>query len=302
MLNHSVLYDIKLNISYTYDNSADASRQIIRLMPLDLPEEQRLNAGSHFVLPKADVWIERTDFFGNRCVELAFLQAHRKINFTVKARVQRFAPEYAIHSALNLSRLRGEIDANHSLDSWAPHHFLNSSPRAPIESSTTAYAALLVFNDADVFATVDTIGKQLYRDLKYDPEATTVDTPMIEAFNAKHGVCQDFSHIMIACLRGIGIPAGYVSGFLCTTPPPGKARLEGADAMHAWVRAWCGQDIGWIEYDPTNGILAGVDHIVVARGRDYSDVAPIKGVMRSHGKHSTKQALDVVPIFVGTGL
>ena len=296
-----MLYDIKLNISYSYANSADASRQIIRMMPLDIPQQQRLNAGSHFVLPKADVWIERTDFFGNRYVELAFLQTHRKISFTIKARVQRFAPEYTGHAASDLSHLREEVDANHSLDPWSPHHFLNASPRAPIESSITAYAASLVTDNADVLETVEAIGNQIYQDFKYDPEATTVDTPMIEAFNARHGVCQDFSHIMIACLRGIGIPAGYVSGFLCTTPPPGKARLEGADAMHAWVRMWCGKDIGWIEYDPTNGILAGVDHIVVARGRDYSDVAPIKGVMRSYGKHSTKQSLDVVPIFTGKG-
>ena len=271
-------------------------------MPLDLTGEQRLNAGSHFVSPKADVWAERSDFFRNRCVELAFVQTHQKIDFTVKARVQRTAPHIMFNAAIDIASLHAEIEANRSLDAWAPHHFLNPSPHVPIDVSTTAYAASLMFQNADVLTTVDTIGRQLYRDLKYDPEATTVDTPMIEAFNARHGVCQDFSHIMIACLRGVGIPAAYVSGFLCTTPPPGKQRLEGADAMHAWVRAWCGQDIGWVEYDPTNGVLVGVDHIVVARGRDYSDVAPIKGVMRSYGSHSTKQALDVVPIMADSGL
>ncbi|MEP6828066.1 MAG: transglutaminase family protein [Aestuariivirga sp.] len=300
MPNNAVVYDIKLNISYSYDNSADASRQIIRLMPLDLPGEQRLNAGSHFVSPKADEWIERTDFFRNRFVELAFLHAHHEIDFTVKARVQRFAPQRMMVPAMNLVNLQEEIDANRSLEAWAPHHFLNSSPRVPIDVATTTYAASLAFQNADALAIVDAIGKQLYCDMKYDPEATTVDTPMIEAFNTRQGVCQDFSHIMIACLRGVGIPAAYVSGFLCTTPPPGKPRLEGADAMHAWVRAWCGEDLGWIEYDPTNGIFAGVDHIVVARGRDYSDIAPIKGVMRSFGKHSSQQALDVVPVVINS--
>ena len=132
--------------------------------------------------------------------------------------------------------------------------------------------------------------------MKFDPKATTVDTPATEAFAKRHGVCQDFSHIMIACLRGIGIPAGYVSGFLRTLPPPGKPRLEGADAMHAWVRAWCGPEAGWIEFDPTNDKLAGEDHIVVAYGRDYSDVSPIKGTMRISGGQKSKQAVDVIPL------
>jgi transglutaminase-like putative cysteine protease len=122
-----------------------------------------------------------------------------------------------------------------------------------------------------------------------------VDTPATEAFAKQRGVCQDFSHIMIACLRGIGIPAGYVSGFLRTLPPPGKPKLEGADAMHAWVHAWCGDAAGWVEFDPTNDCFVGADHIVVARGRDYSDVAPIKGAMRIAGDQKSRQAVDVIP-------
>jgi transglutaminase-like putative cysteine protease len=101
---------------------------------------------------------------------------------------------------------------------------------------------------------------------------------------------------MIACLRGIGIPAGYVSGFLRTTPPPGQPRLEGADAMHAWVRAWCGMETGWVEVDPTNALMVANDHIVIARGRDYADVAPVKGVLRTAGSQTTEQAVDVVAL------
>ena len=132
--------------------------------------------------------------------------------------------------------------------------------------------------------------------MSFDPEATTVDTPPAEAFARRHGVCQDFAQVMIACLRGIGIPAGYVSGFLRTNPPPGQPRLEGADAMHAWVRAWCGRQTGWIEFDPTNAIAAGIDHILVARGRDYGDVAPVKGVLRIAGDQKTEHAVDVIPV------
>ena len=102
--------------------------------------------------------------------------------------------------------------------------------------------------------------------------------------------------MMIAGLRGLGIPAGYVSGFLRTIPPPGKERLEGADAMHAWVRVWCGREAGWQEFDPTNDMRAGNDHIVVGYGRDYSDVAPIVGVLKTTGGQKGKQAVDVIPI------
>jgi len=101
---------------------------------------------------------------------------------------------------------------------------------------------------------------------------------------------------MIAGLRGVGIPAGYVSGFLRTIPPKGKPRLEGADAMHAWVRVWCGQHAGWIEFDPTNAMLAGPDHITIGHGRDYSDISPIVGVLRTSGEHSAKQSVDVVRV------
>ncbi len=124
----------------------------------------------------------------------------------------------------------------------------------------------------------------------------TVDTTTAQAFALKRGVCQDFSHVMITALRSLGIPAGYVSGYLRTLPPPGKERLEGADAMHAWVRIWCGGLAGWVEYDPTNDIQAGTDHIVVGYGRDYADVAPVIGALKSYGRQQTLQAVDVIPV------
>jgi transglutaminase-like putative cysteine protease len=146
------------------------------------------------------------------------------------------------------------------------------------------------------FDIVLAMGRALHGHMTFDAAATTVDTPVAEAFAKARGVCQDFSHIMIAGLRGLGIPAGYVSGFLRTLPPPGKPRLEGADAMHAWVRIWCGPDRGWIDFDPTNACFARNDHIIVARGRDYSDVAPVKGTMRIAGGQDSRQAVDVVPV------
>ena len=132
-------------------------------------------------------------------------------------------------------------------------------------------------------------------DFTYDAEATTVSTPIGEAFTARRGVCQDFTHIMISGLRGLGLPAAYVSGYLRTVPPPGRPRLEGCDATHAWVLLWCGEERGWIGFDPTNAILVRHDHITLAIGRDYADVAPIDGVMLAPGEQALKVEVDVIP-------
>ena len=160
----------------------------------------------------------------------------------------------------------------------------------------TAFAKSVLKPSMTVAEAVTAVGHALCMHMEFDAKATTVDTPAAEAFAKQRGVCQDFSHIMIACLRGAGIPAGYVSGFLRTKPPPGKPRLDGADAMHAWVRAWAGPATGWVEFDPTNDIPSGPDHIVVAYGRDYSDVPPIKGTMRMSGGQKHNQAVDVIPL------
>jgi transglutaminase-like putative cysteine protease len=288
-------YDISLQIEYHYPDLADAGRHQVRVMPADLPGEQRSIAATLQVEPVPQEQVERTDFFGNRLTELLFDQPHETFMLKVKARVERPAPEPQLDCSPTLPELAAEIAGYSGVDAASPHHFTGASVRVPVEQLTTDYARALHRCGMSALETVSAINAALYNDMHFDPEATTVETPMLEAFERRHGVCQDFTHVMIACLRGLGIPAGYVSGFLRTIPPEGKPRLEGADAMHAWVRAWCGKEMGWIEFDPTNGMMAGEDHIVIARARDYFDVAPVRGVMRSAGAHTTRHCVDVVP-------
>ncbi len=137
--------------------------------------------------------------------------------------------------------------------------------------------------------------RRIKADFKYDTKATVVSTPLSEAFGKRRGVCQDFAHIMIAGLRGIGLPAAYISGYIRTIPPAGKKRLEGADAMHAWVSLWCGEARGWEGLDPTNAIMAGNDHIVLAKGRDYADISPVAGLILGSREQDVDVKVDVVP-------
>lgn len=289
-------YDVKVRIAYTYAHAASASRHLARLRPADLPGVQRLIASHLSVTPRPDEWTSRVDFFGNQVTEVAFVEPHKALTFEVRSRVEVSDRSEALDISPRLRMLSAQVGAVRTLDPRAPHHFSGPSQRAPLERETTQYAAEIAAKQSSIESIVEALGEAIHADMKFDAAATTVDTPMIDAFKNRHGVCQDFSHIMISALRGIGVPAGYVSGFLRTNPPKGRPRLEGADAMHAWVMAWCGTDIGWVEYDPTNAVFAGTDHIVVARGRDFADVSPVRGTMRTSGKHTSQQQVDVVPV------
>ena len=153
-----------------------------------------------------------------------------------------------------------------------------------------------VADDQPILVALQSFCHQVYTDFSYDKEATAVDTLTEDAFNGRRGVCQDFAHIAVACLRSVGLPARYVSGYLRTVPPEGKERLVGADQSHAWVAVYCGPELGWVDFDPTNDCFCQTDHIPIAVGRDYSDVVPIKGVFLGGGEPTLTVSVDVEPV------
>ncbi len=291
-----MLYDIKLVIRYAYEAPVAGGRHLMRVMPRAICGGQRLIAGSLAIGPRPSDRTDRTDFFGNALTMVAFRDGHLDLAVEMLARVEVAAVEEELDVSPSLPHLRDEIAAALVLTAAAPHHFLGPSPRIPSDAMIADHARAAVAGAETVRIAVERLGQAIHRDFTYDGKATKVDTTPRQAFDLKRGVCQDFSHIMICGLRALGIPAGYVSGFLRTEPPKGRPRLEGADAMHAWVRAWGGQEAGWIAYDPTNRIWAGTDHIVVAHGRDYGDCAPVIGVLRTFGGHETSQSVDVIPV------
>lgn len=291
-----MLYDIRLTIDYAYAAPSDHTRNLVRLIPHDLVGRQRVLSRHLSFDPLPDERHDSVDFFGNDMSAVAWHAPIDAVSVRLGARVERMPSVRGMDLSVPLAQLSDEIAADHGLAPSSPHHFMGASPRVAPMPETTAFARAVVQPGMTAQQAVEAVGRALNKTMTFDQKATTVDTPPAEAFAKKRGVCQDFTQVMIAALRGVGIPAGYVSGFLRTFPPPGQPRLEGADAMHAWVCAWVGRHGGWVEFDPTNDQFAGEDYITVARGRDYSDVAPVRGVLRSSGGHESHQAVDVIPL------
>jgi len=292
----AMLYDIKMTMDYAFQAPAAGARQILRAMPMVIAGRQRLIAGSIDIDPKPATRADREDFFGNRLTEMAFNEPHSSVVIALKARVEVTGGAAPGSASVDLPTLVRMIEAETDLTARSPLHFLSASRYARPDAAIAQWARSRLRPGQQCGDIVAEFGLALHREMRFDADATTVDTPAAEAFAARHGVCQDFTHIMIIALRSLGIPSGYVSGYLRTLPPPGQERLEGADAMHAWVSAWCGPGVGWVEYDPTNATFAGTDHIVAGYGRDYSDVAPVRGAMRTAGGQTSNQSVDVAPV------
>jgi transglutaminase-like putative cysteine protease len=292
-----MLYDIRLHLHYDYEGSVSGGRHNIRVAPLTLDGTQRVVEASLSFDPRPEGETTFTDFFGNTVTAIAYREVHDHLDVRLAARVM---VDERRRGTLDLSpqvrKLADELAATWSVAPDSPHHFTGPSPRVALTEEITAYALKSVARTASAAAAVADFGRTIHKDFEYEPDATDVETTATQAFVLRKGVCQDFAHVMIAGLRGVGIPAAYVSGFLRTIPPPGKPRLEGADAMHAWVRAWCGNDVGWIEYDPTNAMMAGSDHITIGYGRDYADISPIVGVFKTSGMHEATQSVDVLVV------
>lgn len=291
-----MLYDVSMHIEYTYEVGASNARQIIRVLPLTLAAGQRLIAGTVTFAPAPDERSDFADFFHNAATTVNFRNPLEHFEIRVQARVMVEALPPQADFSPAVARISDEVLEVWTLDAEAPHHFLGESPRLPPSIEIASWVRTIVKPKMSVREAATAVCARIHEQFTYVPGATKVDTPANVAFRLKKGVCQDFAHIMIVALRAIGIPAGYVSGYLRTIPPPGKERLEGADAMHAWVRVWCGRAMGWLEWDPTNNIMAGSDHIRVGFGRDYADVAPVVGILKSYGSHTTEQGVDVVPV------
>lgn len=289
-----IRYRLGLTIRYRFARpTAGTAREILRIRPADLPGRQRVTACTVTIDPRPLERGEFADFFGTSVLELVLPAGLSDLTIALVAEVERLDPGPTPDLSVPLAALPGELAAETGLGPLSPHHFLAPSPRIPRVPAIAAFAAEAMAAAPTTRAAVAAVGRALNGAMRFESGATAVDTPIAEAFALRHGVCQDFSQIMVAGLRSQGVPAAYVSGFLRTRPPPGRARLAGADAMHAWVRAWCGRRAGWVDYDPTNACFAGLDHVEIGHGRDYADAAPVVGALRLDGAQDGAHSVDL---------
>ncbi len=289
-------YKITHTTTYTYDDPVAVCHNYVMLTPR---EDGPIQCHSHrlIVRPTPPISSKHKDFFGNSVHGFSIEENHRQLVVTSSSRVTVCPTVHPDPSQTEpweavAARIADRTDPN-----WlAVCPFLFDSPRIRRSGAFAAFARQAFGEGVPILAALRQLTSQVHKHFKYDTTATTVSTPTEDAFRLGRGVCQDYSQVQLACLRSIGIPARYVSGYLRTVPPPGKPRLVGADQSHAWIAAYCGPDLGWIDTDPTNHCFASGDHVTVAWGRDYGDVVPMKGVFLGGGRHTLQVSVDVCPV------
>ncbi len=279
---------------YIYGSTVELTTGALRLKPVSR-DSQVLD---WFILktdPPCLPPVERIDPYGNVVLSLRIEKPHRELTVEAGSRVGvDRAPVLELSPPWEAVAAEALVVPSIGFDS--PAIGLYPSRTVSLFSEATDYARISFLSGRPVYEAAIDLARRIRADFVYDPEATEVSTPAHVAFQHRHGVCQDFAHIMIACLRGLGLPSLYVSGYIRTVPPPGKERLSGADASHAWVSLWCGRSMGWVDFDPTNALAVHNDHVEVARGRDYTDASPIVSVVLSSGSHELEVEVDVVPV------
>jgi transglutaminase-like putative cysteine protease len=286
-------YRVTHTTRYEYTKSVTLCHNEARLTPSDGGRQARKR--SVFTIePSPKVFRERRDFFGNRVSYFGVEVPHTQLVVSVVSEVVTEAAPAQLHLTADTpwEQVRDRLRLAEDADLRAARHFTLDSRLVRVLPGFEAWALASFTPGRGIMASALDLMSRIHAEFRYDPTATTLSTPLAQVWREKAGVCQDFAHLAIGMLRSIGLAAGYVSGYLETLPPPGKPKLVGADASHAWFSLYV-PDIGWMEFDPTNDKMPTEQYVVVARGRDYSDVAPLKGVIYGGGRHSMKVSVDV---------
>ncbi len=273
--------------TYLYSDSVTISYNEVHLAPR--PHRGQIVVSHDLTItPPPDFSAARRDYFGNEVTWFSIYEPHQTLTITAKDTVQTLPVELPQGNPVPTWELaRDAVRLRESTEAFDACQFVFESPRVKLGPAFAAYAAPSFAPNRPLVDAVGALSRRIYAEFEYDVEATTVTTPVDEVLNTKHGVCQDYAHVMIACLRSLGLPARYVSGYVHA-----GTGLVGAQASHAWVSAFC-PGLGWLDFDPTNGIQPQEEHVTLAWGRDYSDVTPVKGIAFGGGDHIINASVEV---------
>lgn len=289
-------YRITHHTTYRYGETVPLCQNALWVTPRHNGRQKR-DSFRLAVDPAPATRAARTDSFGNEVSYFTIEAGFRTLDITAVSEVRVLdRPEAArLPETPPWEKVAGALCGDLSDVGIDACQFRFDSPMAAGGPDLAAYARESFTPGRPVADAARELTTRIRRDFAYEPGATTVQTGVAEAFSLKRGVCQDFAHVQIACLRSLGLSARYVSGYLRTLPPPGRPRLIGADASHAWLSVYCGPT-GWLDLDPTNDLVCSTDHVVVAVGRDYQDVTPVRGLFVGGGRHEMEVSVDVAPI------
>lgn len=289
-----MIYRVRHSTQYKYADPVDLAAHLMHLRPLPAPG-QTIVSEALTVSPTPARTSERRDHFGNRATWLFLDTPHRIFEVVSEAVVEVHAtapPDPA--DTPPWEHVRDLAEAG-GAGSWAEAEFRFDSPRVPMLAGARDYAARSFSPGRPILAALLDLNERMYGDFTFRAGVTTVSTPIAQVLERREGVCQDFTHLMLSGLRGLGLPARYVSGYIRTHPPPGQARRRGADQSHAWVGGWLGPAHGWVGLDPTNGVLVAEEHVILAVGRDFSDISPLRGMILGGGRHTLQVGVDLEP-------
>ncbi|AHG42960.1 transglutaminase family protein [Pseudomonas syringae] len=294
----SAFYQIFHDTHYKYDSPVSLAQQLAHLWPRSSPW-QRCTEQELEIFPTPTTRRDELDVFGNPLTRLAFERPHDELQVNARLRIEvlerpfldfNLSPEWEVtRSALTYSAKPMTEDI---LDAC---RYRFESPYVHLKRSFVEFSQDCFPAGRPLLLGVQALMEKIFSEFTFDEEATQVATPLVEVLERRRGVCQDFAHLMLACLRSRGLAARYVSGYLLTQPPPGQPRLIGADASHAWVSVFCPAS-GWVDFDPTNNVQPALEHISLAWGRDFSDVSPLRGVILGGGTHDPEVRVTVMPV------
>lgn len=290
----SATYRVQHRTEFSYATDVSLSQQLLRLTPRNT-ERQTLLADTILVEPSPVVRRSTRDWYGNETSFVSVQEPHRHLIVQASSSIQVDDPQWPLDAADSWESVIQAVQYPDSGDAVRAASFCFPSPYVDVVPGVRQITEQWFTPGRPFLDATMALTRYIFEHFEYRGGVTDVWTPVSTVLENRQGVCQDFAHLQIACLRSLGLPARYISGYLLTRPPPGKERLVGADESHAWLGVWL-PSFGWVEFDPTNGLMPGNEHIVLGWGRDYGDVSPINGFIIGGGEHKIEVSVDVAPV------